>query len=196
MQIKRVVVKCLHEDAIIPRYAYSTDSGADLYSIQTVIIEPQSHRKIKTGISIELPEGYEFQVRSKSGIADKNDVFVLNSPGTVDTDYRGEIQVLLYNLSDKPSLVEKGSKIAQLVLAPVTHAEFVELERLENRFGSTGIHESVNNVSQGIHSIGGWEDDTDEDKKDNNAVSKSSKSIWIDNNGSQSGFLNGMLSME
>jgi dUTP pyrophosphatase len=141
-QLKRVVLNKLREDAKSPVYAHSSDSGADIFSIEDVEILPGTHAIVGTGISVELPEGYEIQVRSKSGMASKHGVFVLNSPGTIDTDYRGEIKAILQNLSDVTYKIAKGDKVAQLVLCPVFHAMYTELQRLEKGFGSTGIKES------------------------------------------------------
>ena len=143
---KIVKFKKLHPDAIIPDYAHPGDAGMDLYSIQEDIIEPLSWKLIPTGLACELPEGTEGQVRSKSGIALKNGVFVLNTPGTVDENYRGEIGVILYNLNTKASFeIKKGQKIAQYVINQVEYVETQEISELSdsNRgqggFGSTGL---------------------------------------------------------
>lgn len=144
---KIVKFKKLHPDAIIPDYAHEGDAGMDLYSIQDDIIEPLTWKLIPTGLSCELPEGTEGQVRSKSGIALKNGVFVLNSPGTVDENYRGEIGVILYNLNTQtPFVINKGQKIAQYVINQVEYVETLEVheelsstERGEGGFGSSGL---------------------------------------------------------
>ena len=100
---------------------------------------------VSTGVFPEIPENFEIQVRSRSGLAAKNGVFVLNSPGTVDSDYRGEIKVILANMSDKPFEIRKGDRIAQLVVSPVQQADFEivseisDTERSAGGFGSTGI---------------------------------------------------------
>lgn len=131
-----------------PEYANEYASGADLYaSLDTDNIElkPKEVLLVGTNVSVELPEGYEFQVRSKSGIAYKNSVFVLNSPGTIDSDYRGEIKVILYNLGSEPFIIENGMKIAQLVLSKTNQVNFTltnnltETERGVGGFGSTGL---------------------------------------------------------
>ena len=138
-------VKKLHPDAIVPTYAHGGDAGMDLFSVEECEILPMSLKLVKTGIAIELPEGTEGQVRSKSGIALKNGVFVLNSPGTVDESFRGEICVILYNLSKAPFKIEKGQKIAQLVINKVCYVKTVETDELSNTvrgeggFGSTGL---------------------------------------------------------
>lgn len=145
--MKKVVkFKKLDPDAILPDYAHDGDAGMDLYSIKDEIIEPLSWKLIPTGLACELPENTEGQVRSKSGIALKNGVFVLNSPGTVDENYRGEIGVILYNLNTKePFLIKKGQKIAQFVINSIEYVETVEIQELSNTdrgqggFGSTGL---------------------------------------------------------
>ena len=146
--MKKVIkFKKLHPDAIIPDYAHKGDAGMDLYSIQDDIIEPLTWKLIPTGLSCELPEGTEGQVRSKSGIALKNGVFVLNSPGTVDENYRGEIGVILYNLNTTSQFViKKGQKIAQYVIANVEYVNALEVEEIssttdrgEGGFGSSGL---------------------------------------------------------
>ena len=145
--MKKVVkFKKLDPDAILPDYAHDGDAGMDLYSIKEEIIEPLSWKLIPTGLACELPENTEGQVRSKSGIALKNGVFVLNSPGTVDENYRGEIGVILYNLNTKePFLIKKGQKIAQFVINSIEYVETVEIQELSNSdrgqggFGSTGL---------------------------------------------------------
>lgn len=143
---KTVKFKKLNPDAIIPDYAHEGDAGMDLYSVVDEIIEPLSWKLIPTGLACELPHGTEGQVRSKSGIALKNGVFVLNTPGTVDENYRGEIGVILYNLNTKsPFVINKGQKIAQYVIANVEYVNTVEIKELsdsnrgEGGFGSTGL---------------------------------------------------------
>ena len=145
--MKKVVkFKKLNKDAIIPDYAHKGDAGMDLYSIKDDIIEPLTCKLIPTGLACELPEGTEGQVRSKSGIALKNGVFVLNTPGTVDENYRGEIGVVLYNLNTKEQFViKKGQKIAQYVINAIEYVDTIEVEELdttdrgEGGFGSTGL---------------------------------------------------------
>lgn len=143
---KIVKFKKLHKDAIIPDYAHAGDAGMDLYSIQDDVIEPLSWKLIPTGLACELPAGTEGQVRSKSGIALKNGVFVLNTPGTVDENYRGEIGVVLYNLNTKqPFVITKGQKIAQYVINTIDYVDTIEVNELdstsrgEGGFGSTGL---------------------------------------------------------
>ena len=144
---KTVKFKKLNPDAIIPDYAHEGDAGMDLYSIKDEIIDPLSWKLIPTGLACELPEGTEGQVRSKSGIALKNGVFVLNSPGTVDENYRGEIGVILYNLNTTtPFEIKKGQKIAQYVIANVEYVNTIEItedlsqtDRGDGGFGSSGL---------------------------------------------------------
>lgn len=141
MQLK---IKKTHKDSIIPSYAHKGDAGLDLYSIEEKLIESGSTALIKTGIKIELPEGTEAQIRPRSGLALKNSITVLNSPGTIDEGYRGEIGVILINHSKESFKVEKGMKIAQMVIQNVIKAEVIEVDELsdtlraEGGFGSTG----------------------------------------------------------
>ena len=109
-----------------------------------VAIPPGARALVPTGFALELPRGYEAQVRPRSGLALKHGLTLLNSPGTIDSDYRGELMVILVNHGDEPFLVRRGERIAQLVIAPVTHAEIVAAEKLaatlrgQGGFGSTG----------------------------------------------------------
>ena len=138
-------VKKLHEVAIIPNFAHKGDAGMDLYSIEKVIIPKNETRLIKTGISIELPHMTEAQVRPRSGLALKHSITVLNSPGTIDEGYRGEIGVILINHGKEDFVVEKHMKIAQMVIKPIyeIHIEEVkdlsDTERGNGGFGSTGM---------------------------------------------------------
>lgn len=131
-----------------PEYAYSSDSGFDLRASEEKWIFPNSRVLIPTGLKFDIPDGYEIQVRSKSGLALNQGLFVLNSPGTVDSGYLGEIQVILFNTTTEKVKIEKGQKIAQAVLCPVVSGKWVQLiqvEKMENKdrnnnsFGSTGI---------------------------------------------------------
>ncbi len=140
-----VKVELICAGARYPEYAHDTDSGADLFSTETVVIPSGNTAVIGTGIKIELPAGWEAQVRSKSGRAAKESLFVLNSPGTVDNGYRGEVKVIIHNASHSPQRITAGEKIAQLVIAPYFQASFVPVgevnvtDRGEGGFGSTGI---------------------------------------------------------
>ena len=131
--------------AILPTYAHPGDAGADLVAINRHTLAPMERLAIPTGLAAEIPQGYEMQVRPKSSLALKHGVTVLNTPGTVDAGYRGEIKVILINLGNEPFEISAGQRIAQIVIAPVTQAEFVVTEQLnksqrgEGGFGSTGM---------------------------------------------------------
>ena len=137
-----------NENAVDPKYAYYTDSGFDLYSTEDKWIHPFDRALIPTGLHFDIPSGYEIQVRSKSGLALNQGLMVLNSPGTVDQGYTGEIKIILFNTTNQKVKIEKGKKIAQAVLCPVVSGKWikmVEKDKLENKdrnqngFGSTGI---------------------------------------------------------
>ncbi|GAA3646503.1 dUTP diphosphatase [Asaccharospora irregularis] len=138
-------VKKLNEEAIIPNFAHKGDAGMDLYSIEKVLIPSGESRLIKTGISIQLPSMTEAQVRPRSGMALKHSITVLNTPGTIDEGYRGEIGVILINHSKEDFLVTKHMKIAQMVVKPIYDIDIVEVDNLnetdrgEDGFGSTGF---------------------------------------------------------
>jgi dUTP pyrophosphatase len=131
----------------LPAYETSASAGVDLRANLTdvIILKPLGRTLVKTGIFIEIPEGYEAQVRPRSGLALKKGITVLNSPGTIDADYRGEIGVILINLSNEDFVIENGERIAQLVFSSVEQAQWLEVETLtethrgEGGFGSTGI---------------------------------------------------------
>ncbi|RMD95582.1 MAG: dUTP diphosphatase [Calditrichaeota bacterium] len=140
-----VKIKKLYPQAQLPQYAHEGDSGADLFSIIDCVLEPGQRKAIPTGLAAEVPRGFELQVRPKSGLALNYGVTVLNTPGTIDFGYRGEIKVILINLGSKPYPVQAGQKIAQLVVAPVAYADFQQVEELSETdrgsggFGSTGL---------------------------------------------------------
>ena len=131
----------LSEDAIIPQYQSSKAAGLDLHSIEAATLQPGKYVLVATGLSIDLPENTEGQVRSRSGLAAKHGVFVLNSPGTIDEDYKGEIKVILYNAGDSNFTVKQGDRIAQLVITPVHRLTGYTLDntREDKGFGSTGL---------------------------------------------------------
>lgn len=138
-------VKKLHEDAKMPEYAnVMGDSGADVFAIEDYTIEPGERALVKTGIAIQLQDGTECQVRSKSGLALKKGLAVLNSPGTVDNIYRGEVGVIIINHSKETQEIKKGEKVAQLVIAHVEQSHFMEADTLTDTdrgvggYGSTG----------------------------------------------------------
>jgi len=133
-------------DLPLPAYATASSAGIDLLAAveATVVLEPAARAMIPTGIAIALPEGHEAQVRPRSGLAARHGVTVLNSPGTIDADYRGEVAVILINLGDAPFRIERGMRVAQMILAPVDTINWQEVERLPETvraaggFGSTG----------------------------------------------------------
>jgi dUTP pyrophosphatase len=136
----------LNPAARLPSYASPGAAGADLCACiaEPVIIPPLGRRRVPTGLAMELPLGFEGQVRPRSGLADRCGLTVLNSPGTIDSDYRGEIEIILVNLGNDPVTVQNGDRIAQLVIAPALRALFTEgtltdTERGDGGFGSTGI---------------------------------------------------------
>ena len=132
-------------DVKTPSYAHKGDSGVDLYAAEDYTLKPMERKLIATGIKIEIPHGYEAQVRPKSGLAIEHGISHANSIGTIDSCYRGEIKIPLINLSDKPYKIEKEKKIGQMVFAKVEEAVFEEVDELdtttrnENGFGSTGL---------------------------------------------------------
>lgn len=134
-------------DAVPPSYKTAGAAGADVCAFleAPVVIESGARAVIPTGLFFEIPEGYEIQVRPRSGLAAKNGVTVLNTPGTIDSDYRGEMKVILINTGSEPFTVNSGDRIAQLVVSPVVQAAFVpsgtlsQTERGEGGFGSTGV---------------------------------------------------------
>lgn len=143
--IKINVVNRGHQQ--LPAYATPQSAGMDLRANieEPIIIKPLERKLIGTGLHIALPEGYEAQIRPRSGLALKHGITVLNSPGTVDADYRGEIMVLLINLSDKDFVVNDGERIAQMVIAKHEQGDFIEVEVLdetergEGGYGHTGV---------------------------------------------------------
>ena len=143
MKIK-IVNKSQHDS---PAYATSQSAGLDLRAnlTESITLKPLARTLVKTGLFIELPEGYEAQVRPRSGLAYKKGITVLNSPGTIDADYRGEIGVILVNLSEEEFVIENGERVAQLVIAKHEQAQWVEVENLDETdrgaggFGSTGV---------------------------------------------------------
>lgn len=145
---QKIKFKKLQDDVISPKYAYELDSGFDLYSTEKIILPAFGRALVPTGLSFDLPEGYEIQVRTKSGLAVNLGLMVLNSPGTVDRGYLGEIKVPVFNTNNSSLIIEKGMKVAQAVLCPVVCGKFVEFEELDDLgtsergdkgFGSTGI---------------------------------------------------------
>jgi dUTP pyrophosphatase len=152
-----VKIKRLIPDATLPRYEHPGDSGADLVSVIDHTLQPMQWFAVPTGLAAEVPIGFELQVRPRSGLALRYGLTVLNTPGTVDAGYRGEIKVLLLNLGSEPFAICKGQKIAQLVVAPVVIGRFQEVDDLapsqrgSGGFGSTGVA-YVDAVDKGLPS--------------------------------------------
>ena len=142
MQVK---VKKITNDAKIPKIEHEGDAGFDIYSNEETTILPMERKLIGTGISISVPKGFEAQVRPKSGLAINHGLTLLNTPGTIDAGYRGEVKVILMNLRKKEYKIEKGKKIAQVVFNKIEEPELIEVDELdeskrgENGFGSTGL---------------------------------------------------------
>lgn len=141
-------IKCVAKDGVaIPSYETSGAAGADVRAFlnEPVVIPVGKRAMIPTGLFFAIPEGFEIQVRPRSGLAAKNGVTVLNTPGTIDSDYRGEVKVILINLGDADFTVNNGDRIAQLIVAPVTQGIFVKTDKLDETergaggFGSTGV---------------------------------------------------------
>ena len=138
-------VKLIEPNAVVPCYAHPGDAGLDLFSIEDKTVPPSERALIRTGIVIQLPPGTEAQVRPRSGLALTHGVTVLNSPGTIDHGYRGEVKVILINHGKTPFQVEAGMKIAQMVVQPILTVDVVRVEKLsetprgEGGFGSTGV---------------------------------------------------------
>lgn len=140
--------KRIHPDAELPSYAHLSDAGMDIRSVEELTILPGKRALVHTGLVMILPPNYEAQVRPRSGLALKKGITVLNTPGTIDSGYRGEVGVILINLGEEPFEIKKGDKIAQIVIAPVTQPEEIvetdlidETDRGEGGFGSTGVHQ-------------------------------------------------------
>ena len=136
--------KRIHPDAVLPAYAHPSDAGTDVRSVEELVIPAGKRALVHTGLIVLLPPLYEAQVRPRSGLALKHGITVLNTPGTIDSGYRGEIGVILFNSSDVDFQVKKGDRVAQVVIAPVTQPvieeaqEIDETDRGAGGFGSTG----------------------------------------------------------
>ena len=145
---KPLKYEVMSDDVIEPSYNYPSDSGFDLYSTEEIVLTPFGRALVPIGLKFDIPDGSEIQVRPKSGLAIKQGITVLNTPGTVDSGYNGEIQVIVFNTNPEPFTIQKGMKIAQAVLCPVVNGNWVELikvdsiedkDRGDNGFGSTGL---------------------------------------------------------
>ena len=147
LKTRNLQVKKIHPDAYNPVYNYESDSGFDLYSVEEIILDPFGRALVPTGLAFGIPEEYEIQVRPKSGLALNQGLTILNTPGTIDSGYDGEIKVIMFNTTDKQVIINKGMKIGQAVLCPVVCGKYVEFELVENiqrergdnGFGSTGL---------------------------------------------------------
>ena len=138
----------INKDSVTPKYNYESDSGFDLHSTEEITISGLGRALVPTGLSFDIKDGYEIQVRSKSGLAINQGLMCLNSPGTVDNGYTGEVKAIIFNTNKEPFTITKGMKIAQAVLCPVVNGKWVDLtesnqqvnkDRNNNGFGSTGL---------------------------------------------------------
>lgn len=142
-----IEIKRLQHGAGLPLPAYATEgaAGMDVVSAEDVTLAPGGRHAVATGFALAIPDGYEIQVRPRSGLALKHGISLPNTPGTIDSDYRGELKIIMINLGDAPFVIQRGDRIAQLVAAPVQRARFAEVEALsdtargEGGFGSTGV---------------------------------------------------------
>tara|TARA_B110000046_G_C12807640_1_gene319896 strand:+ start:47 stop:487 length:441 start_codon:yes stop_codon:yes gene_type:complete len=143
----KILIKRLSKKVCLPKYETSGSSGMDLAAFinSNIKLEPKKSVIVPTGLAVSIPVGFEIQIRPRSGLAAKNNISVLNTPGTIDADYRGEIKVILINLGDKIFVIEKGLRIAQMVVCPIIQAQLQEVDELNNTirgkggFGSTGV---------------------------------------------------------
>ena len=142
----KILIKKTNKEVITPKYKTDGSSGVDLSAFleKKVVIKPNSSELIPTGLQVAIPEEFEIQIRPRSGLAAKESIGVLNSPGTIDSDYRGELKIILFNHSNKDFIINNGDRIAQMVLVPILKMEFEEVDSLPNTvrgqggFGSTG----------------------------------------------------------
>lgn len=143
---KKIDLPCISTSGLFPRYRSKHAAGADLQAavLEDLVLKPGHRELIPTGLRIELPEGFEAQIRPRSGLAVKQGITIVNTPGTIDSDYRGEIKVLLINLGHSDYTIKRGDRIAQMVICPVITANFIMQESLNETFrgrggfGSTG----------------------------------------------------------
>jgi dUTP pyrophosphatase len=147
MSIRVEVKRLAHGEGLpLPAYATTGAAGMDVVAAEDVVIAPGGRHAVATGLAVAIPEGYEIQVRPRSGLALKHGITVPNTPGTIDSDYRGELKVILINLGAEPFTIARGDRVAQLVLAPVVQAAWDEVAELDatergaGGFGSTGGH--------------------------------------------------------
>ena len=143
----KILIKKLQKEAIIPKYETKGSSGLDLSANvkSKITIKPGEKCLVPTGLAVSIPKDYELQIRPRSGLAAKNSITVLNTPGTIDSDYRGEIKIILINLGKENFEITNGLRVAQMVLCPISKAELLEVDNLDKTsrdsggFGSTGI---------------------------------------------------------
>ena len=141
-----IKVQKIKDTAIIPKYAHEGDAGVDLYSTEEYIIKPGDRVLVSTGIKIAIPPGHEAQIRPKSGLALKHGLSIVNTPGTIDSGYRGEVGIIIINLGKEEYKIGTGKKVAQMVINQVEEATFEEVKELDETtrnqggFGSTGLH--------------------------------------------------------
>jgi dUTP pyrophosphatase len=140
----QIRIQKIHPDAIVPEYAHgpAEDAGMDLHAVEDATLEPGVARLVPTGLTIEVPSGYEAQVRPRSGLALKHAITMPNAPGTIDPGYRGEIRVILLNLGREPYTIRAGDRIAQMIVARYEAVEWVEGELAESRRGAGGFGSS------------------------------------------------------
>ena len=144
--MSKILIKRLNKNLPLPKYETAGSSGLDIYADidDDQILKPGEHRVVPTGIALTVPKGYEIQVRPRSGLAAKNGISIVNSPGTIDADYRGEIKIILFNHGNKNFMINNKDRIAQMVLTPIIKMELEETNELpesirgEGGFGSTG----------------------------------------------------------
>ena len=142
----KILIKKTNKEVITPKYKTDGSSGVDLSAFleKKIVIKPNRSELIPTGLQVAIPEELEIQIRPRSGLAAKESIGVLNSPGTIDSDYRGELKIILFNHSDKDFIINNGDRIAQMVLVPIVKMEFEEVDSLpdtirgQGGFGSTG----------------------------------------------------------
>ena len=142
----KILIKKTNKEVTTPKYKTDGSSGVDLSAFleKKVVIKPNSSELIPTGLQVAIPEEYEIQIRPRSGLAAKESIGILNSPGTIDSDYRGELKIILFNHGNKDFIINNGDRIAQMVLVPILKMEFEEVDSLpdtirgQGGFGSTG----------------------------------------------------------
>ena len=146
MEIVKVICKAENKD-FLPVYSSAEAAGADLRACiqEDIVLKPGERYLVPTGLSIQLPAGYEAQIRPRSGLAIKHGISLVNTPGTIDSDYRGEVKIIMINLGSEDFVIKRGDRIAQMVIAPVTHGMFAMADSLDatdrgaGGFGSTGV---------------------------------------------------------